>query len=285
MIKSKYICNNGNFFLSNSPVLTTKNRAFRYGDGIFETMHANGTNVQFIDEHYMRLMYGIEKLYMHLPPYFNLKYINGLIVKLLNKNKLYQGAKIRLSVFRSDGGLYTPLSNNISFIIEAEELEHANYTLNKKGLAIDIYNEIKKNTNYLSDLKSSNALLFVLAGIYKQKNNIDDCIIINQENKIVEAVSSNIFIVKNNQLYTPSLTDGCIPGIMRIQIIKTALSLNYTVFDDCNIMPDDLLSADEVFLTNAISGIRWVVAYKDNRYFNKTSKILTNKLNESVFTG
>lgn len=285
MIKSKYICNNGDFVLSDSPVLTTKNRAFRYGDGLFETMHANGTKVQFIDEHYMRLMYGIEKLHMHLPSYFNQKYINSLIVKLLNKNKLYQGVKIRLSVFRSDGGLYTPLSNNISFIIEAEELEHAKYTLNKKGLVIDIYDEIKKNINYFSDLKSSNALLFVLAGIYKQKKNIDDCIILNQENKIVEAVSSNIFIVKNNQLYTPALTDGCIPGIMRTQIIRTALSLNYTIFDDCNIKPDDLLSADEVFLTNAISGIRWVVAYKNNRYFNKTSKILTNKLNESVFTG
>ncbi len=283
MIKSKYICNNGDFVLSDSPVLTTQNRAFRYGDGLFETMHANGTKVQFIDEHYVRLIYGIEKLYMHLPSYFNLKYINSLIVKLLNKNKLYQGAKIRLSVFRSDGGLYTPLSNNISFIIEAKELEQAKYTLNKKGLVIDIYNEIKKNTNYLSDLKSSNALLFVLAGIYKQKNKIDDCIIINQENKIVEAVSSNIFIVKNHQLYTPALTDGCIPGIMRTQIIKTALSLNYTIFDDCNIKPDDLLSADEVFLTNAISGIRWVVAYKNTRYFNKTSKILINKLNETSF--
>ncbi|MCK5822930.1 MAG: aminotransferase class IV [Bacteroidales bacterium] len=285
MIKSKYICNNGDFVLSDSPVLTTQNRAFRYGDGLFETMHANGTKVQFLDEHFIRLTYGIEKLKMNIPDYFTINHIKNLITKLLNKNKLYQGAKIRLSVFRSDGGLYTPLSNNISFIIEAEELEHAKYTLNKKGLVIDIYNEIKKNINYFSDLKSSNALLFVLAGIYKQKNKLDDCIIINQENKIVEAVSSNIFIVKNNQLYSPALTDGCIPGIMRTQIIKTALSLNYTIFDDCNIKPDDLLSADEVFLTNAISGIRWVVAYKNNRYFNKTSKLLINKLNESVFTG
>ncbi len=283
MIKSKYICNAGNFVLSDSPVLTTQNRAFRYGDGIFETMHANGTIVQFFNEHYMRLMYGIEKLQMNVPAYFTSKYTNNLIIKLLNKNKLYQGAKIRLSVFRSDGGLYTPLSNNISFIIEAEELKHAKYTLNNKGLVIDIYDEIKKSINYFSDIKSSNALLFVLAGIYKQKNNIDDCIILNQENKIVEAVSSNIFIVKNHQLYTPALTDGCIPGIMRTQIIKTALSLNYTVFDDCNIKPDELLSADEVFLTNAISGIRWVVAYKNRRYFNKTSKILINKLNETSF--
>ena len=283
MIRSKYICNNGDFVLSDSPVLTTQNRAFRYGDGIFETMHANGTIVQFFNEHYMRLMYGIEKLQMSVPDYFTSKYINNLIIKLLNKNKLYQGAKIRLSVFRSDGGLYTPLSNNLSFIIEAEELKHAKYTLNNKGLVIDIYDEIKKNINYFSDIKSSNALLFVLAGIYKQKNKIDDCIILNQENKIIEAVSSNIFIVKNNQLYTPALTEGCVSGIMRAQIIQTALSLNYTVFDDCNIKPDELLSADEVFLTNAVSGIRWVVAYKNRRYFNKISKILINKLNETSF--
>ncbi|RLD62925.1 MAG: 4-amino-4-deoxychorismate lyase [Bacteroidetes bacterium] len=284
MIKSKYICNNGDFVLSDLPVLTTQNRAFRYGDGLFETMHANGTKVQFLDEHFIRLTYGLEKLKMNIPDYFTLEYINNLIIKLLNKNKLYQGAKVRLSVFRCDGGLYTPLSRNISFIIETEELGHAKYTLNNKGLVIDIYDEIKKSINYFSDLKSSNALLFVLAGIFKKENNIDDCIILNQENKIVEAVSSNIFIVKNNQLYTPALTDGCIPGIMRTQIIKTAISLNYTVFDECNINPNDLLSADEVFLTNAISGIRWVVAYKKRRYFNKTSKIMVNKLNKNVFT-
>ncbi|MBE9467665.1 MAG: aminotransferase class IV [Bacteroidetes bacterium] len=283
MIKSKYICNNGDFYLNDSPVLTCKNRAFRYGDGLFETMHASGTKVQFFNEHYSRLMYGIEKLYMSVSDYFTPKYINNLIVKLLNRNKLFQGAKIRLSVFRSDGASYKPLSNNISFIIEAEELEHAKYILNNKGLVIDIYNEIKKSADYFSDLSLSNALLFVLAEIYKQKNNIDDCIILNQENKIVEAVNSNIFIVKNNQLYTPSLTDGCIPNIMRNQIIKTALSLNYIVFDDCNIKPTDLLSADELFLTNAIFGIKWIVAYKNRRYFSKTSKILNNKLNEISF--
>jgi branched-chain amino acid aminotransferase len=122
-----------------------------------------------------------------------------------------------------------------------------------------------------------------MAGNYKTKNNLDDCLILNDRGNPIESISSNLFIVKNNTLLTPSIESGAVAGIMREQLIETALKLNITVYDDCLLTSDDLLEADEIFLSNAINGIRWVVAFKDRRYFNKTSRILIEELNRCSF--
>ncbi len=283
MPTNNYINFNGNFIPNDTPVLTAENRAFHYGDALFETMHATGTIVQFFNEHFKRLTTSMRKLKMLVPPKFNTDAMHNEITRLLNKNRFYQGTRIRLTVFRNNGGLYTPATNDISYIIETKKIDNADYVLNKKGLKIGVFEQSRKPINIFSNLKTTNALCFIMAGLYKTENKLDDCIILNQENNIAEAISSNIFIVKDNNIYTPSLDDGCVAGIMREQIINIALSLNYTVFDDCSVKPDDLLTTDEVFLTNAVSGIRWIVAYEQKRYFNKIAKILITRLNEIAF--
>ena len=104
-------------------------------------------------------------------------------------------------------------------------------------------------------------------------------IILNNQNNIVEALSSNLFFVKDKYIYTPPLSSGCLNGIMRSKIIEIAKSLNYNLIDNLPLNINNLINADEIFLTNAISGIKWVLAFKQKRYYNKTSKILINKLN------
>ncbi len=126
-------------------------------------------------------------------------------------------------------------------------------------------------------------LIYTLAAIYRKENGFDDCLLINEKNALVESVSSNLFIVKNKVLFTPPLDDGCVEGIMRKQIIKISRKLNYKVIDNKSLFPDDLIQADEVFLTNAIRGVSWVVAYKEKRFFNTTSKTLIRELNVSNF--
>ncbi len=269
--------------LDGSPIINYENRAFKYGDALFETIHASGTNIQFLNNHLQRLKSGMKILKMEIPSTFNEKKLKYIIENLIIKNKFFKGLKVRFTVFRKEGGLYTPESNQISYLIETEKLHDDKYVLNKNGFIIDYYNEIKKTANKLSNLKTANALIYILAGIYKKENNLDDCIIINNNNNCVEAISSNLFLVKENIIYTPSLTDGCVDGIMRKKIINIALSLNYTVFDECSIKPDDILKADEVFITNAIKGIQWVIAFRQRRYFNKTAKVLIQKLNEIAF--
>lgn len=282
MAFTEYINLNGELFPKNNAVFGAENRAFRYGDSLFETIHSNGTEIQFIDHHLDRLIKGMKTIGMIVPENFRDK-LKINITYLINKNKSFAGTRIRLSVFRNSGGFYTPVDNTVSFLIETSRLENDRYILNKKGLKVDIYSECRKSADLISQFKTGNSLLFIMAGNYKTKNNLDDCLILNDRGNPIESISSNLFIVKNNTLLTPSIESGAVAGIMREQLIETALKLNITVYDDCLLTSDDLLEADEIFLSNAINGIRWVVAFKDRRYFNKTSRILIEELNRCSF--
>jgi branched-chain amino acid aminotransferase len=282
MISPEKVCLDGKIYSKDELLFGAENRAFRYGDSLFETIHSNGTEIQFLSEHLDRLQKGMESLEMISPSEFKDR-IKMNIIFLINKNKAFAGTRIRLSVFRKDGGLYSPTDNSISYLIETSVLEHAKYVLNRKGLKIGIYDQIRKSYNLVSQYKTGNSLPFILAANYRKKMNWDDCILLNDRGNVVESTSSNLFIVKNGNLLTPSLESGCVSGIMREQIIEAAVNLNLTVFDDCTLTQDHILNADELFLTNAIHGIQWVVAYQERRYFNKTAKLLIEELNRKAF--
>lgn len=270
---------------NNKNVISLNNRSFRYGDGFFETIHVSKSKIQFLNLHFERIIDSAKKLKLKLPSHFNEEFLKNDILKLLNKNKLYSGVRIRLNIYRKDGGLYTPESNLASYTIEAEKLPIHIYELNKIGLKIGIYDEIKKPTSILSSIKSNNSLVYILASIYKTENNFNDCLILNEHSDIIEATSSNLFLVKNNVIYTNSASSGCVNGVMRNVIIELAISQKYIVYDDCIFKEADLIEADEIFLTNTISGIKWVLSFKDRRYFNKVSKKLIEELNKNLGLG
>ena len=162
-------------------------------------------------------------------------------------------------------------------------LPYFEYQLNQKGLVLGIYDEIRKPKNMLAEIKSANALLFVLAGIHKNKYHFDDCLLLNEQGNIIEATSSNVFLVKGNQLFTPPLEDACLPGIMRSLLLSIAEEAEIEV-KQLSISIADLEVADEVFLTNAVSGIRWVLGYGPKRYFNQKAKFLIQKINNKAFS-
>lgn len=281
-MNSYQLCYNGEFNATDTALFSADNRAFRYGDSLFETIHCNGTQIQFFDEHIERLQLGMTKLQMEIPENFA-STIEQNIKSLITKNKSFLGTRIRLSVFRNSGGLYTPNTNQISYIIESSKLESPHYFLNKKGLKIGLFDTYKKASNSLSGFKTGNSLPFILAGLYKNENKWDDCLLLNERQNLVEGISSNLFVVKDGVLFTPSLESGSVNGIMREQIIQIALNLGITVYDDCIIKPEQLKDADEIFLSNAIVGIRWVVAFEERRYFNRSAKILIEELNKKAF--
>ncbi len=282
MNKTAYINFNGAFYNCDTPIFNSSNRSFRYGDCLFETIHALGTSLQFFDQHYTRLTKGMQVLSMDIPADFKIT-LEQNIINTINKNRYFGGNRIRLSIFRDSNGLYTPTSNKIAFLIEVSQLEEKQYVLNSKGLHIGLYDEVHKQSTPYTSFKTANAMLFIMAANYKQKKELDDCLLINEEGNIIEAISSNLFIVTNNILQTPAVESGIVQGIMREQIINLALEHNFTVFEDCLLTETDILKADEIFLTNAISGIRWVIAYKQRRYFNKTAKLLIKLLNDKSF--
>ncbi len=280
--RQDYICLNGHFFKQDEPILTHQNRGFKYGDAVFETVFVSRSLIPFLDDHYKRLITSLNLLKMNLPVNLTKDTINGMIIKLINKNRVFKGGRVKLTVFRNDGGLYTPSTNDTSYLIELNRLEHADYTLNERGLVIEVYPDIKKPLNILSNLKTANAELFVLAGLYRKEHDLDECIILNERGVIAETVSSNFYLVKDKKIYTPPLTDGCIAGVMRRQMLRIAANAGYQTFDNKSIRPKDLLLADEAFTSNAVKGVQWIVAFREKRFFNKTAKILIEKLNEEI---
>ncbi len=277
-----FICLNGEMLPAGEPSLMHTNRAFCYGDALFETMHANGTKLQFFPAHYSRLEKGMQKLKMEkngLPDAGNLE---ALIVKLLNKNHLYKGVRVRLSVFRNTGGFYTPRNNLVSYLAETLPLPDDKYRLNEKGFKTAVFKELSKQADKLANLKTANSLLYISAGMFCKEAGIDDCFILNTEGRLIESVSSNLFLMKEGILLTPALDEGCVAGIMREQIIRIAAKEGLECRQS-RISEEDLLSADECFLTNAIAGIRWVVAYRHKRYYSKTARMLVASLNREQF--
>jgi len=283
MSKNSYIIFNGNFFDTRDTLFKVSNRAFRYGDGVFETMFASGGTVPLFKDHYSRLKKSAKKLKLVWPQLLSSEILKKDITRLINKNRIFGGARIRLSIFREDGGLYLPDSNRTDYLIEALTINQASYNLNDKGLKLGLYSEIKKSQNSFSGFKSMSASLFVMAALFCKESGFDDCFIINESGNIAEAVSSNVFICKSNNIYTPSIDSGCVEGVMRKNIIRIASKSGYTVYDDAVIKPENLLKADEVFLSNAVTGIRWVLAYKNKRYYNRISTDLVLKINEDLF--
>ena len=277
-------CNfNGHLISIYEPVVSFANRAFRYGDALFETIRVVNGKVMFITDHLHRIKIGMKTLRMNVPADFNVENISRLIQELLKHNEITNDTRVRLTIFRNEGGFYTPKVNDISFLIETEDLgEKGGYRLNSQGLNIEVFYDIKKTKNKLSNLKSGNALLYVLAGVFKLDIKMDDCIIINEDGNICETISSNIFIVKNGALYTPALSEGCIDGIMRKQIIQIAQQ-NRILCYELPLAFNTLMNADEVFLTNAARGISWVGVYKTKSYQPKLANFFTEKLNEKVY--
>jgi len=200
---------------------------------------------------------------------------------IIEKNGIVHGGRLRLTLFRNEGGYFTPETNEGSYLIEANKHDETEFQLNETGLKVDLYEKEKVALNDLSSLKSTNGLFYIIAGLHKKKQQLDECILLNEMSSISEAISSNIFVVFNRVLYTPSLNQGCIPGVMRKNIIQIA-NENRIEVQECPLNPAVLMKADELFLTNSIYGLRWVLSYRSKRYFNKMSKLLVEKVNERV---
>lgn len=269
---------NGHVISLYEPAISFSNRAFRYGDSLFESIRFTNGKIMFLADHVKRIKLSMTTLRMNVPAEFTTGNIEALILHLLEQNNIKQDARIRLTVFRNEGGFYTPDTNDISFLIESESLETNGYQLNQKGLWVDVYAEIKKQINKISNLKTGSALLYVMAGITKTSLKLDDCLLVNDNGNIIESISSNIFVVKNGTLYTSPIADGCIDGVMRKQILDIAAQNKILTFEQ-TLTVHTLTNGDEVFLTNAIKGIQWVGQFKNKFYTNQKSVFFTEKLN------
>lgn len=272
----RWICFNGQFFESQQPVLTINNRSFKWGDGLFETMKLTNEGVQLSNYHFERLFLGLQLLKIDTRNVQKHTIIENML-SLAKKNQCEALARIRLAVFRDE-------DNQASYSIEAIGLDRTYTQYNAEGYKIGIYPFARKPVDAFSNLKTSNHLAYVMAGKYADEQGWDDAIVLNTDNHICDSSRANIFLVKGYDVYTPALNQGCVSGVMRRHVIDILESHQYHLHQHY-ITEEDLFEADEVFLTNALIGIKWVGAYRDKKYSNEFSKLLLEQIEIAGKTG
>jgi branched-chain amino acid aminotransferase len=274
---------NGNFIAESKLHITAQNRAFRYGDAVFESMRVVAGRAMYVPLHWERLWGGMGILQFEPPSYFNQNYLSTQINSLILMNRITTDARLRITVYRDGEGTYTPQTNDISCLITLENLPTTGYELNNKGLLLGVYQEYLRPITPFSMFKNGNSLYYVLAGLYAQKNGFDECVLINQNHRVAECISSNIFVIKDKKIYTPPCTDGAIVGVMR-RIVMDICTQNGLYIGEKSLAIDDLLAADEVFLTNAVAGVRSVMGIKNKRFFMRQTQNIHKLLNDFALT-
>lgn len=268
---------NGEIVKEDQAWFTPASRGYRYGDGFFESMKLSGGLLLHSVLHFERIRKSALLLKMKLPEDFTrdelIRRIDATAIAIEAPN-----ARVRCTFFRETPGLYTPAGGETSIVIEIQKIDSPGYEWNEQGLTLGSYREMSKNGNYISTLKTTSALIYVMAGIYARENHFDECVIFNDQDRIAEAISSNIFFVSGEFLITPPLSEYCVDGVMRKVVMNLAAGYGYTVLEQ-PMSEVSLTSADEVFLTSATRGIRWVAEYKGKTYKNTVSRILAEKLN------
>ncbi len=256
------------------------NRAFRYGDSLFETIRVINGAPHNLGSHINRLFSGAKVLSYNMPSHYNEDFFRAEIGKMLQANNIELGAKVRLHLFRAGNGTFRSESDEVCYLITGESLPHNEFRLNPDGVSVDVFSDVTKEKSILSNLKTGNSLLYIMAMNQAKKNGLDEILIMNQNQVIIEASQSNIFLVSNGVLYTPPLSDGCVGGTMRMNLINLALEKRVTVYES-SLTPQNLLVADEIILTNSVKGVQWVGAFRGKRYYNRMARTLVDYLNEA----
>ncbi len=276
-----FVFHKGEFLNYTEASIAKDNRAFRFGDGFFESMRIVNGKALFLENHFARAMDTAKAMKIIPPADFSIEQLRSQISELLERNTIFQGGRMRITFYRKSTGFYLPKQDEMTYFIEAESLPDNEFVLNQQGRMVDIFQDFKKEINKLSVFKTLSCQLYVQAAIHARDKGLDESLIQNSKLSIIESNSSNLFIVANGVLYTPTLEDGCVAGTMRMNIINLAIENKIKVYE-CTLNPHNLLTADEMFLTNAVRGIEWVVGYRTKRYFNDMSKKLIGLLNESA---
>ena len=266
------ICFNGKFVDADKAVLMASNRSYRYGDGLFETMKVINGQIQLAAFHMERLFKGLLLLKFDIPGLVTPAILQKKILELCRHNECEQLARVRLSVSRGNGGLYDE-DRKLQYLVECWALPATVNQLNENGLVVDIFPDAAKSTDLFSNLKTANFLPYSMAAVYAKENKLNDCLVLNTHNRIADSTIANLFLMKEDTICTPALSEGCVNGVMRKYLLESLAASNYQVKETI-LSTEDLLAADEVFLSNAINGIRWVQRFRDKIYSNmKTMEI------------
>lgn len=260
------------------------NRAFLLADGVFESMRFTAGHVPFLSLHVQRLHAALEAHGMNVPESLGEAALRESLEAWRATWGVQGDVRIRLTAYRAGEGAYAPETDDVAWVATAATMPESGFSLPPKGLDVDIFQDMVKHRSPISKFKNLASTVYIRAARHASQRGWGDALVLNPDQRIIESSRSNLFVVSNGVLYTPSLDDGCVGGIMRSVLIRTALDHGVKVYEAA-LTPQTLLQADELFLTNAVRGIEWVSSYKTKRYFHATAEKLANWIQEDVEAG
>lgn len=261
------------------------NRGFLFGDAVFETMKVVQGQILFFEDHYFRLMSAMRIIRMEIPNDFTMEFLEDAIKAEIEKTNIKAPAfRVRMTVYRDSEGLYTPIHNEVGYIIQCSPLASAYYDFNNELYEVELFKDYYVSAQLLSTIKSTNRIINVVASIFAKENKYNNCILLNDSKNVVEAINGNLFIVIGNELITPPLSEGCLKGVLRKQILEIALKIDGLQVTEAIISPFDLQKANEVFITNCITGIQPVTQYRKKQYQTTKANKLTDLINDQIKT-
>ncbi len=273
---------NGNI-TDETNIISFNNRGFNYGDAIFETIKCSHGKLLFFEDHYFRLMASMRIMRMEIPMHFSMEFLEEQILETLKANHLSDvSARVKFMVNRVAGGLYLPQNNDVDYVISTAKLDADFYLINSDKYEVDLFKDYYVSPSLLSTLKTNNKALHVVGSIYGNENNLDNCLLLNTNKSVVEALNGNIFLVKGKIIKTPPLTDGCLKGIMRKQIMEVIALIPELTLEEASISPFELQKADELFITNVITGIQSITKYRKKAFAHTIAEDLIKKLNVKI---
>lgn len=272
LIRLRYTNLNGKITEAENAMVSADNRAFRYGYGLFETMLIKDGKIALASYHWERLNAGLNAVHLELPKLLTIVALEEEVLKTVRKNKLEQLCRVRMQLYADDGGLFDGKSQKLQYVIECYPLEEHIYQLNEAGLIMGIAKGLTKANDSIANYKTINALVYALAAQQAKENKWNDALILNTAGNIIETTIANIFWIKDNMIYTPPLSEGCIGGVMRRYIMEHASIIEQPLTHE------DLKHAHGVFISNAIRRIKWVAAIEDNTYSKNAVVAFVNSI-------
>lgn len=272
---------NGNI-QENSSILIENNRGFLFGDCVFETIKVLDNKVLFLEDHYFRLMASMRICRMEIPMNFTMEYFETQILTLVQSLNNAHSYRVRFSVYRDSEGFYLPKSRNVQFIVTASPLDLDLYVFGKENYEVDLFKDFYITKQLLATLKTNNKMLQILGSVFADENGYDNCLILNDEKNVIEALQSNLFMKTGNTVVTPPISDGCLNGIMRKQVLEILKKMDGVEVKESSISPFDLQKADELFLTNVISGIQPITKYRKKEFTAEFASDVLKRLNAKI---
>ena len=269
---------NGNF--KDQSLDHFNNRGFLFGDSVFETIKVVDNKIIYWEEHYLRLMSSMRILRIEIPSLYTPDFFEEEIRKTNLKIDSFFTGRVRLTIFRREGGLYLPDYNDPIFVINSQKTDQKLFNVNLNSYKVDLFKDYQIQSNLISNLKTNNRVVNVIGSIYAKENDLDNCILLNDQKVVSEFLNGNIFIVKNNHVITPPISSGCLNGIMRNKIIELINKLTNLEIEEKDFSPYELISSDEIWVSNSISGIIPVTEYRRKKFSNKVAITIINYLNK-----